>query len=68
MNLKQRQLGEQNLSDVRAMLVTYSGISRTEIASKLALSAMAVTRHVATIRSEWGAQTLPTRRGKDSRP
>jgi len=65
MNQKQIELGERNRAAVRALMVTHLGISRQEIAAKLGLSPMAVTRHVAAIRSEWGGDTLPTRRGKD---
>ncbi|EHK57724.1 hypothetical protein MAXJ12_08374 [Mesorhizobium alhagi CCNWXJ12-2] len=64
MNHKQIELGERNRAAVRALLASRLGISRTEIAERLELSAMAVTRHVAAIRAEWGAATLPTRRGK----
>lgn len=63
-NHKQVALGAQNLADIRNLLVVYPGISRAEIAAKLALSQMAVSRHVATIRAEWGASMLPTRRGR----
>lgn len=64
MNHKQIELGERNRAAVRALLSSHLGISRAEIAKLLDLSPMAVTRHVASIRAEWGATTLPTRRGK----
>lgn len=63
MNHRQIELGNKNRTAVRALLESHLGISRTEIAAKLGLSPMAVTRHVAAIRSEWGGDTLPTRRG-----
>jgi biotin operon repressor len=63
-NWKQVELGEANRAAVRALLSSHLGISRTEIAERLNLSLMAVSRHVASIRAEWGASTLPTRRGR----
>ena len=65
MNHKQVALGALNLEAVRWLLRDYPGISRTEIAARLGLSKMAVTRHVTTIRREWGAGPLPTRRNID---
>ncbi len=59
-------IGATNREAVRALLRERLGISRAEIAKFLGLSEMAVSRHVATIRAEWGAATLPTRRGKDN--
>lgn len=55
--------GRRNREAVRALLASHLGISRTEIADRLGLSRMAVTRHVAAIRAEWGGETLPTKRG-----
>ncbi|GAA2867052.1 biotin operon repressor [Aminobacter niigataensis] len=66
MNLRQIELGERNRAAVRALMVTHLGISRVEIAAKLSLSPMAVTRHVTAIRSEWGGEALPTRRADRS--
>ncbi|WP_424464522.1 winged helix-turn-helix transcriptional regulator [Paradevosia shaoguanensis] len=43
-------------------MATHLGISRKEVSERLGLSPMAVTRHVAAIRAEWGGDTLPTRR------
>jgi biotin operon repressor len=63
-NWKQVELGETNRAAVRALLSSHLGISRAEIAKRLGLSAMAVTRHVTAIRAEWGAASLPTRRGR----
>lgn len=63
MNFKQVEVGRQNRNAVRALLSSCLGISRREIGEMLGLSPMAVTRHVAAIREEWGAKTLPTRRG-----
>lgn len=62
--LSQVDVGKANRQSVRAMLIGYPGISRVEIAEKLGLSKMAVTRHVTAIRSEWGGKSLPTKRGK----
>ena len=56
-------IGATNREAVRTLLRERLGISRTEIAKFLGLSEMAVSRHVAMIRAEWGATTLPTRRG-----
>ena len=56
-------IGATNREAVRTLLRERLGISRAEIAKFLNLSEMAVSRHVATIRAEWGATTLPTRRG-----
>lgn len=64
MNHKQVELGEKNRAAVRALLASHLGISRTEIAGRLGLSPMAVTRHVTAIRAEWGGLSLPTRRGR----
>lgn len=64
MNHKQVALGNQNREAVRSLLASHLGISRTEIAAHLGLSPMAVTRHVTAIRAEWGALSLPTRRGR----
>ncbi|WP_394031286.1 winged helix-turn-helix transcriptional regulator [Xanthobacter autotrophicus] len=44
-------IGADNRAAVRALLVSHLGISRREIASRLGLSPMAVTRHVAAIRA-----------------
>ena len=56
------KIGADNRAAVRALLASHLGISRREIAERLGLSPMAVTRHVATIRAEWGAAPLPTKR------
>lgn len=64
MNRKQIELGATNRAAVRALMVTHLGISRVEIAERLDLSPMAVTRHVTAIRGEWGGKSLPNRRGK----
>lgn len=63
MNSERIRLGEANRKAVRALLSSYLGISRVEIAKILGLSTMAVTRHVTAIRAEWGAKSLPTKRG-----
>lgn len=68
MNRRQIKIGEENRRNVRMLLAHYPGISRAEIAELLDLSPMAVTRHVAAIRSEWGGKTLPTRRGRIASP
>ena len=62
--ISQIEVGKANRLSVRALLIGYPGISRVEIAEKLGLSKMAVTRHVTAIRAEWGAKSLPTKRGK----
>ena len=62
MNWKKINEGAANKEAVRIMLSTHLGISRVEISKALKLSPMAVTRHVASIRAEWGAQPLPTKR------
>lgn len=64
MNRKQVELGRTNREAVRALLSSYLGISRVEIAEKLGLSTMAVGRHVTAIRKEWGGASLPIRRGR----
>lgn len=64
MNHRQAKLGEDNRAAVRALLASHLGISRAEIGDLLGLSPMAVTRHVAAIRAEWGAKTLPTQRAR----
>lgn len=64
MNVKNIERGKENRALVRKLLQEYLGISRTEIMQKTGLGAMTVSRHVAAIRAEWGADTLPTRRGK----
>lgn len=56
--------GATNRALVRDLLRTRLGISRAEFGGDLGIGAMAVTRHVTAIRSEWGARSLPTRRGK----
>lgn len=66
MNRKQAELGRTNREAVRALLSSYLGISRVEIAEKLGLSTMAVGRHVTAIRKEWGGASLPTRRHRHS--
>ena len=65
MNLKQIALGMSNRAVIKALLSSHLGISRKEIAERLGLSQMAVTRHVTAIRAEWGGKSLPTRRGRD---
>lgn len=57
-------IGEANREAVRALLSSHLGITRVEIAEILKLSTMAVTRHVTAIRAEWGAKSIPTKRGK----
>ena len=64
MTLKPVERGARNRAAVRALLVSHLGISRTEIAERLGLGLMTVTRHVTAIRAEWGGTSLPTRRGK----
>ena len=64
MNHKQVELGAKNRAAVRALLTSHLGISRTEMAHRLGLSPMAVTRHVTAIRGEWGAGPLPTGAGR----
>ncbi|WP_394118237.1 winged helix-turn-helix domain-containing protein [Xanthobacter lutulentifluminis] len=58
------KIGADNRAAVRALLASHLGISRREISERLGLSPMAVTRHVAAIRAEWGAKPLPTRAGR----
>lgn len=65
MNFRQIEVGRKNRDAVRALLSSHLGISRREIGEMLDLSPMAATRHVAAIRAEWGAKTLPTKRGGD---
>lgn len=62
MNTRQVQLGQENRAAIKALMATHLGISRKEVSERLGLSPMAVTRHVAAIRAEWGGDTLPTRR------
>lgn len=64
MTHKQIELGQVNRAAVRTLLASHLGISRAEISKLLGLSPMAVTRHVTAIRSEWGAESLPTKRGR----
>ena len=52
MNHKQVALGVENRCAIKALMASHLGISRQEIAERLNLSAMAVTRHVAAIRAE----------------
>ena len=54
------EIGAANRTAVRELLQSHLGISRKEIAERLGLSTMAVTRHVAKIRAEWGGKPLPT--------
>lgn len=68
MNRKQIELGAENRAAVRALLASHLGISRQEVAQRLNLSPMAVTRHVTSIRAEWGGLSLPTRRGLPAAP
>ncbi len=68
MNKKQIARGAANKEAVRALLASHLGISRVEIAARLGLSPMAVTRHVTSIRAEWGAKSLPTRREHNDFP
>lgn len=60
------KIGADNRAAVRALLASHLGITRVEIAERLGLSPMAVTRHVAKIRAEWGA--LPLATGRNRRP
>lgn len=60
------KIGADNRAAVRELLATHLGISRQEISERLSLSPMAVTRHVAAIRAEWGA--LPLATGRNRRP
>ncbi len=58
----QKEVGARNRTNVLFLLRTCPGISRVEIAARLGLSTMAVTRHVTAIRQTWGAGSLPTKR------
>lgn len=53
MNWKQMALGDKNLALVRQWFETHLCGTQTECAKALGLSAMAVNRHVRTIRAEW---------------
>jgi predicted ArsR family transcriptional regulator len=50
------EIGAENLGKVKDLLGQYPGIFRREIAERLNLSEMAVGRHLAKIRAEWGVQ------------
>ena len=49
-----RELGTTNRTAVKALLLNCPGIFASEIAKRLDLSEMAVGRHIAAIRAEWG--------------
>lgn len=53
MNHIQVELGQQNLDAVREFFRTHLCCTQRECAAALGLSAMAVNRHVKTIRAEW---------------
>ena len=53
MNYKQIELGEENLDAVRDFFLTHLCATQRECSEALGLSAMAVNRHVRTIRAEW---------------
>lgn len=53
MNHIQVELGESNLAAVRRWFASHLCGTQVECAKALGLSAMAVNRHVKTIRAEW---------------
>ncbi len=53
MNQKQIELGQDNLEAVKEFFITHLCATQRECAEALGLSAMAVNRHVKTIRASW---------------
>lgn len=55
MNWRQIELGEENREAVRRFFQQHLCATQTECAKALGISAMAVNRHVRSIRAEWKA-------------
>ena len=51
-----RAIGDANRAEIRALMKRCLGISRVEMSERLGLNIMAVGRHVASIRAEWGGK------------
>lgn len=60
MNHKQIELGQDNLEAVEKFFRTHLCATQRECAEALSLSAMAVNRHVKTIRASWRKQKRRT--------